>query len=174
LILIAIFSGSPLALAGAVVYIVAHGLFSAVLFLALGAVEQREETRDLVRLGGLGRRNPKLAGALMLGALAALGLPGLAGFSGEILILTGVFKAGFVWPAIVALVAIVLASAYMLRLFQDIMNGPEVPDLPERRDLTWAEGFAIAPLVAGFVVLGLNPGIVTSIVTETTRVIGSR
>ncbi len=174
LILLAIFSGSALALAGAVVYIIAHGLFSAALFLTLGAVEQREETRDLARLGGLGARNPKLAGALMLGALAALGLPGLAGFSGEILILTGLFKAGFVWPAIVALVAVVLASAYMLRLFQGIMNGPEVPDLPERRDLTWAEGLAIAPLVIGFVLLGLNPGLVISVLTEATRVVGSR
>ncbi|MBV9408609.1 MAG: NADH-quinone oxidoreductase subunit M [Candidatus Eremiobacteraeota bacterium] len=157
LILLAIFSGSALALEGAVVYIVAHGLFSAALFLVFGAVEQREETRDLTRLGGLGRRNPKLAGGLMLGALAALGLPGLAGFSGEILILSGLFKAGFVWPALIALVAIVLASAYMLRLFQDTMNGPEVPDLPERRDMTWIEGLAVAPLVAAFVFLGVDP-----------------
>jgi NADH-quinone oxidoreductase subunit M len=153
---------------------VAHGLFSAVLFLVLGGVEQREETRDLTRLGGLGARNPKLAGALTLGALAALGLPGLAGFSGEIMILTGVYGAGFVWPAIVALVAIVLAAAYMLRLLQDSMNGPEVPDLPERRDLTWTEGIALAPLVAGFVLLGVNPGIVTSVLTEVTHVVGSR
>ncbi|HEX3550098.1 MAG TPA: NADH-quinone oxidoreductase subunit M [Candidatus Elarobacter sp.] len=158
LILIAIFSGSTLAVQGAAVYIVAHGLFSAALFLTLGAVEAREETRDLARLGGLGARNPKLAGALMLGALAALGLPGLAGFSGEILILTGLYKAGLLWPVLVTLLAIVLASAYMLRLFQGIMNGPEVPDLPERRDLTWLEGLAIAPLVAAFVLLGLNPG----------------
>jgi len=143
----------------------------------LRAVEQREETRDLLRLGGLGARNPKLAGALMLGALAALGLPGLAGFTGEILILTGIFKAGFTWPAIVTLVAIVLASAYMLRLYQGIMNGPEVPDLPERRDMTWAEGLAIAPLVVAFVVLGVHPGPLLSTLhpaAETTRVVGSR
>ena len=163
LILIALFSHSVLAIAGAVVYMVAHGLFSAVLFLVLGGVEQREETRDLARLGGLGARNPKLAGALTLAALAALGLPGLAGFSGEIIILTAVFKAGFVWPALVALVAIVLASAYMLRLLQDSMNGPDVPDLPERRDLTWTEGIAIAPLVAGFVLLGVQPGIIAKL-----------
>ena len=166
-------------------YIVAHGLFSAALFLVLGAVEQREETRDVARLGGLGARNPKLAGALTLGALAALGLPGLAGFTGEILILTGVFKAGFVWPALVALVAIVLASAYMLRLLQTIMNGPEVPDLPERRDLTWTEALAVAPLVAALVLLGLNPGRVVNLaanaahataaaVSEDSRVVGSR
>ncbi|HEY6234061.1 MAG TPA: NADH-quinone oxidoreductase subunit M [Candidatus Elarobacter sp.] len=194
LILLAVFSGSVLAIQGAVVYMVAHGLFSATLFLVLGGVEQREETRDVARLGGLGARNPKLAGALMLAALAALGLPGLAGFSGEILILTGVFHAGFVWPAIVALVAIVLASAYMLRLFQTIMNGPELPDLPERRDLTWTEALAVAPLVAGFVLLGVNPGPVVAVAeraahsavpgavtfshapnaTEDSRVVGSR
>ncbi|HZX67493.1 MAG TPA: hypothetical protein VFE70_01360, partial [Candidatus Elarobacter sp.] len=87
--------------------------------------------------------------------------------------------AGYVWPAIVALVAIVLASAYMLRLFQGIMNGPQLPDLPERRDMTWLEGLAIAPLVAGFLLLGLSPGPVLTyhtIVTaaENTRVVGSR
>ena len=59
--------------------------------------------------------------------------------------------------------AIVLASAYMLRLFQTIMNGPEVPDLPERRDLTWTEALAVAPLVAGFVLLGVNPGPVVTV-----------
>jgi NADH-quinone oxidoreductase subunit M len=169
LILLAVFSGSTLAFLGAVVYIVAHGLFSAALFLTLGAVESREETRDLARLGGLGARNPKLAGALMLGALAALGLPGLAGFSGEILILTGLYKGGFVWESIVALVAIVLAAAYMLRLFQDIMNGPEVPDLPERRDLTWTEGLALAPLIAAFVYLGIYPTPVVSLAADAAR-----
>jgi NADH-quinone oxidoreductase subunit M len=162
LILLAVFSGSSLAFIGALVYMIAHGLFSAALFLALGAVEQREETRDLTRLGGLGARNPRLAGALMLGALAALGLPGLAGFAGEILILTGLFKAGWILAAVLALIPVILASAYMLRLFQGIMNGPEVPDLPERRDLTWLEGLAIAPLVAAFVWLGVNPGVLTS------------
>jgi hypothetical protein len=57
------------------------------------------------------------------------------------------------------------------------MNGPEVPDLPERRDMTWVEGLALAPLVAGFVWLGVNPGAVialASIVSEGTRAAGAR
>lgn len=162
LIVLAIFSGNAIALEGALVYIIAHGLFSAALFLILGYVEQREETRSLVRLGGLGKINPKLAGAFTIAALGALGLPGLAGFVGELVILTGVFRSGYFWPALIALVPIIIASAYMLRLLQDIINGPEVKDLPERRDLTWIEGLAVAPLLAALVILGIYPHAITS------------
>ncbi len=157
LIVLAVASGNHIALQGAVVYIVAHGLFSAALFLLLGYVEEREDTRSLLRLGGLGWKNPRLAGALCIAALAALGLPGLAGFAGELLVLIGVYQAGYVWAVIVALVAIVLASAYMLRLYQILMNGPPVADVPVRPDLTWLEGLAIAPLVAALLIVGVYP-----------------
>ena len=157
LIVLAIFSFSHIAIAGALVYIIAHGLFSAALFLILGYVEEREGTRSLVRLGGIGVANPRLAGALCVAALAALGLPGLAGFVGEIVILTGVYQTGMLWPVVLALIPIVLAAAYMLRLFQGIANGPVPDDLPVRRDLTWIEGLAVAPLLIALVALGVDP-----------------
>jgi NADH-quinone oxidoreductase subunit M len=172
LIILAIFSFNSIALAGAVVYIIAHGLFSAALFLILGWVEAREGTRSLARLGGLGAHNPRLAGALVIAALAALGLPGLCGFAGELLILTGLYKAGDVWPAVVALIPIVLAAAYMLRLFQGTMNGPEVPDLPTRSDLSWLEGLALAPLVAAIVLLGVDAGPLARVEPQLTHVVG--
>jgi NADH-quinone oxidoreductase subunit M len=161
LIIVAIASYNQIALQGAVVYMIAHGLFSAALFLIIGYVEEREETRSLARLGGLGAQNPRLAGALCIAALAALGLPGLAGFVGEIVILTGVFQAGWLWAALLALVPIVLAAAYMLRLFQGIMNGPQVADLPVRADLSWIEGLALAPLVLALVYVGVDPHALT-------------
>jgi len=162
LIVLAIFSFNPLALRGALIYIIAHGLFSAALFLIIGYVEEREETRSLLRLGGLGRENPRLAGAFCIAALAALGLPGLAGFAGELVILTGLYQSGNIWPAIFALIPILVAAAYMLRLFQGIANGPEIADLPVRRDLTLLEGLALVPLVAAIVVLGVNPHMLTT------------
>ena len=162
LIVIAIASFNVVALQGALIYMIGHGLFSAALFLVLGYVEEREETRSLTRLGGLGAQNPRLAGALCIAALAALGLPGLAGFAGEIVILTGVYQGGWMWGVIVALVAIVLASAYMLRLYQGIMNGPQVADLPVRPDLSWIEGIAVAPLVVALVLIGVNPHALTT------------
>jgi NADH-quinone oxidoreductase subunit M len=172
LILIAIFSFNPIALAGAAVYIIAHGLFSAAGFLTLGYVEEREETRSLAHLGGLAFDNPRLSGALMITALAALGLPGLAGFAGEILILTGVYVAGYWWAALIALIPIVIAAGYMLRLFQTIMHGPKRADLPERADLTWNEGFALAPLVAGLALLGINPHAVAAFADGVNAIVG--
>ncbi|HEY5348365.1 MAG TPA: NADH-quinone oxidoreductase subunit M, partial [Candidatus Lustribacter sp.] len=169
LILIAIFSFNPIALAGAAVYIIAHGLFSASTFLALGYVEEREETRSLAHLGGLATDNPRLGGALLITSLATLGLPGLAGFAGELLILTGVYAAGYWWAAMIALIPIVIAAGYMLRLFQTIMHGPKRADLPERRDLTWIEGFALAPLVLGLLLLGINPHAVASAALNSTN-----
>ncbi len=163
LILLAAFSFNPIAIRGAIVYAVAHGLFNAALFITLGYVERREETRDITRLGGIGGENPRLSGALMLAALAALGLPGLAGFTGEVIILTGLFQAGLIAQAFIALIPIVLAAGYMLRLFQQIMHGPKNFDLPRRGDLGWIEGLAIAPLVLAFLVLGVDPHPVTSL-----------
>jgi len=163
LILVAVFAfgragvSDSIAIGGAVVYIIAHGLFSAALFIVLGQVEEREETRSLDRLGGLGTRKPRLAGAFTLVALAALGLPGLAGFAGEILIVTGVYQAGYVWTAVIVLIPIVIASAYMLRLLQGMMNGPERHDLPQRPDLSFVEGLALAPLILAIVLLGVDP-----------------
>jgi NADH-quinone oxidoreductase subunit M len=158
LIVLAIFSFNAVALAGAVVYIIAHGLFSAALFLVLGGVERREETRSLVRLGGLGTRSPRLAGALTIAALAALGLPGLCGFAGELLIVTGLYKAGFALQAAIALIPIVLSAGYMLRLLQGVMHGPGVQDAPPCVDLAWSEGLALAPLVVAIVLLGVDAG----------------
>ncbi|MHB8230205.1 MAG: complex I subunit 4 family protein [Vulcanimicrobiaceae bacterium] len=169
LILIAIFSFNAIALQGALVYIIAHGLFSAALFLVIGYVEEREESRSLARRGGGGKANPRLAGAFTIAALAALGLPGLAGFAGEIVILTGVVQAGNIWPALVALVAIVVAAAYMLRLLQGAINGPQVADLPVRRDLTLLEGLAMAPLLAALVAIGVNPHLLTSALAMVTK-----
>jgi NADH-quinone oxidoreductase subunit M len=170
LILLAIFSANPIAIGGAAVYIIAHGLFSAGLFLTIGQIEDREETRLISRLGGLGSRNPKLAGALTVVVLAALGLPGLCGFAGEILILTGLYQAGAMFATIIALVPIVFAAAYMLRLFQGFMHGPERADIPQRSDMRPLEFLALAPLVLAMVLLGVYPAPVVNVPASTSLI----
>ena len=55
------------------------------------------------------------------------------------------------------------------------MNGPEHLDLPQRQDLSWIEGLAMAPLVAAVVWIGVAPGtLIASLISEGTRVVGAR
>jgi NADH-quinone oxidoreductase subunit M len=82
-----------------------------------------------------------------------------------------VYAAGFWWVALIALIPIVIAAGYMLRLFQTIMHGPKRADLPERRDLTWNEGLALVPLVLGLLLLGINPHAVASAVQTGVNVV---
>src|SRR3954470_10191810 len=67
----------------AVFGMVAHGLITGMLFFLAGSVQERYETRELNRLGGLLTQAPKLGWLLGFSAMASLGLPGLAGFWGE-------------------------------------------------------------------------------------------
>ena len=157
LMLAGIFVFNDYALRGVVVYMSAHGFFSAALFLVIGYVETREETRLLSRIGGLARGSPILAGAMALAALAALGLPGLGGFTGELFILAGIYQAGYGWLAALALIGIIAAAAYMLRVYQGFMHGPEEADLPQRPDLRPTEVVALAPLVLALLLLGVYP-----------------
>jgi NADH-quinone oxidoreductase subunit M len=157
-VLLALFAFDITSVGASIVMIVSHGLISAVLFLMLGFIEERSGTCDLDAFGGLAARAPRLQALMLIGAMALLGLPGLSGFAGEFLILIGSWQTQPVISAI-SLIAIVLASAYALRLFQGAMHGPErVPDARPYGDLRPREFWLVTPLLAAIIFLGVWPG----------------
>lgn len=158
LVWLALFAFDMTSVPAGILMIVSHGLIAAALFLLLGFIEERTGTRDLARFGGLAWQAPRLAVFLLIAAMAALGLPGLSGFAGEFLILIGSWQTQPVFTAL-ALVAIVLASVYMLKLFQGTMHGPQRlgQAAPSVRDLRPRELALVAPLLAGIVFLGVWP-----------------
>lgn len=145
-----------LALTGATVEMVAHGLITGALFLITGSVWQRAETYELSRFGGLARRAPALTGAMILAAFASLGLPGLAGFVAEFQIFVGTFG---VYPvaAAVGLLGIIITAALFLLILQEMFLG----DLPDRwsdwTDLSRIEVVALAGLLFFVVLIGVAP-----------------
>ncbi|MBX6377404.1 MAG: NADH-quinone oxidoreductase subunit M [Clostridia bacterium] len=155
LVALGVFSLQPQGAVGATLQMVNHGLFAAALFLLVGMVEERCGSRDLDVLGGLARRAPVLATLLIIAGMAALGLPGLNGFAGELLTLAGVYAAR-PWWAILALPGLVLAALYTLRLVQGMLHGPAAPP-PRLRDLNGRELAAVLPLVLAMIALGLRP-----------------
>ncbi len=81
-----------LGFAGALLHVLNHSLFKGLLFLAAGSVVHATGTRDLERMGGLGRLMPKTAAAFLVGAWAICGLPPLNGFVSEWLIYLAAFR----------------------------------------------------------------------------------
>ncbi len=121
-ILLGVFAWNDLALEGAVVIMVAHGLSTGGLFILVGDLHRRLGTRDLNRMGGLWTLAPKMSRVGLVLALASLGLPGLINFVGEFLVLVGVYKA-HQGLAMVAAVGLILALVYSLWMIQRIFTG---------------------------------------------------
>jgi NADH-quinone oxidoreductase subunit M len=162
-VVLAIAVGTPLALTAAMLGMVAHGVTAALLFLLVGTLYERTHTRDMERLGGLLRTLPMWGTAFVFACLASLGLPGLAGFPGELTTALEAFKS-YGWWMIVVVIGVVLAGAYNLRAVRKVAQGPVGEGWEALPDLAPSEVAATAMLAASVLVLGLAPGIVASVV----------
>jgi len=142
---------------GSVVYMVAHGLSTAALFLTAGYLMSRNRgSSNINEYGGVNKAAPVLAGFFALAAMSSLALPGLISFIGEFLVLIGAFER-YMWVGALATLGIVITAAYVLRVYQKTMTGPLKPDLAGIKDLTGREITALAPIAAIVIVLGFFP-----------------
>ena len=142
---------------GSVVYMVAHGLSTALLFLVGGYLMSRYRgSSNIDDFGGVNKAAPVLAGFFTVAALSSLALPGLISFIGEFLVLIGSFER-YMWVGAIATLGIVITAAYVLRVYQKTMTGPLKPELVGIKDLTGREITAMAPIVAMVIFLGFFP-----------------
>jgi NADH-quinone oxidoreductase subunit M len=118
-----IFAFTAEAQAGAVLYMVNHGITTGMLFLVLGMVIARGGSRAIADYGGVGTLAPLLAGMFLLAGLASLALPGTNSFVSEFLVLIGSFPSRPVFT-IIATSGIILAALYVLWVYQRMMTGP--------------------------------------------------
>jgi NADH-quinone oxidoreductase subunit M len=104
------------------------------------------------------RSAPLLAAVFTLVMFASIGVPGLNGFVGEFLILTGTFITHR-WWAVVAVVGVILSAVYMLWGYQQVFHGRTelVAGEGGLAELTWREGLVMAPLAVLIVFLGVYP-----------------
>jgi NADH-quinone oxidoreductase subunit M len=148
---------------------VAHGLITGMLFFIAGSVQERYDTREISRLGGLLVQAPRLGWILGFCAMASLGLPGLAGFWGEFPALlsaynpaVGISELTFRVYMVVGAVGTVLAAGYLLWMFQRVAFGTVKAEFEGAHvhDVHWPEWFAWTPLLIGIVVLGIYPNLI--------------
>ena len=162
-ILLGAASGNAVGLNGAVFQQVSHGLYSALLFILVGVIAARTGTRRISELGGLASRMPWAGGLLALGALAAMGLPGLAVFISEFLSIMGGYEA-FPVQGVLAALGIILSAMYLLYMLARVIFGPiERPAYEGISDAGPVEMAAIVPLAALLLVLGIFPALLISV-----------
>ena len=152
-----------IALTGATVEMVAHGLITGALFLISGSLFARTKTYEMDEYGGLAGRARALTGLTVLAAFASLGLPALAGFVAEFQIFVGAVA---VYPvlAVVGLVGIVITAALFLRMLQKLFLGPLPIRWTDFRELGRVEILALGALLAVVVVIGVIPAWLLNVV----------
>jgi len=163
-VLLGIYALNGMALQGAVMQMLAHGFSTAALFIVVGMLYARWHTRDLRELGGLWTLLPRLSGFTMLFALASLGLPGLANFVAEFLILAGAFQRTWPLTAIAAL-GVVGAALYGLLLVQRSLWGEAKPPAGQT-DCSRREWLVLGALALALFWFGLHPQPVLELVRE--------
>ncbi|MFG3248187.1 NuoM family protein [Streptomyces sp. NPDC048187] len=168
-VLLGVATMTPTGVNGALFANIAHGLITGLLFFVVGALKDRTGTTDLDTLAeesghALYGKAPHLGGLLAFAAVASLGLPGLAGFWGEMLALFGAFdphddlsRPAFLTFMAIAAFGTLLTAAYMLIVVRRVCMGPVPQGAPRLADVRTYEFAAWTPLVALTVVAGLWP-----------------
>jgi NADH-quinone oxidoreductase subunit M len=163
-VLLGMFALNQQGMQGAVLQMINHGLSTGGLFLMVGMIYERRHTREMKEFGGLWKVLPIFSAFFLIITLSSAGLPGLNGFVGEFLILLGAFAEPAHRVATgIAATGVILGAAYLLWMFQKMMQGPLTNPANEHlRDLTPREITVLVPLVAMMFVIGLFPNLFLS------------
>ncbi len=162
-----IFIFQPQGMQGAILQMVNHGIITGALFLCVGVLYERTHDRSIARMGGLAASTPVYAAIFGFFMLASLGLPGMAGFVGEFLVLLGTFDHSPI-AAAVASVVVILAAGYLMWMYQRVVFG-ELSDFLKGvghhlTDMDRRELVTLTPLVGLTLVLGVAPALVLDLI----------
>jgi multicomponent Na+:H+ antiporter subunit D len=186
LLLIGVALLTPLGLAGAVVYVVGHGLTKAALFVAVGVLLHRLGTVDEDDLRRRGRGLPVVGAVFALGGLALAGVFPFGTAIGKETMVHAAFQAGHGWVVAVFVVTAVLTGGAVLRAGGRIFLGwgrKEEEETPaeqeaklEMRETRGARGrtpvtmtVVMIALLAGGLAAGVLPGVVPAVESSAER-----
>jgi len=138
-------------------HLMSHSVFKALLFLGAGAVIHSAGTRDMRRMGGLGKQLPAVRAVFVIGALALAGLPILNGFWSKELVLEVGMEGGPAWMYAIMLIVAGMTALYTFRMVYMVFYGPQKA---QRRlhDAGTAMRAALYPLALGTLTTWLLAG----------------
>src|SRR4030095_6423840 len=142
---------------GGVLQMVNHGLSTGALFILVGLIYDRTNTREISQYGGIWGTVPIWSAFFLVVTLSSIGLPGLNGFVGEFLVLSGAFRAHPVAGAVGTL-GVILGAVFMLTMYQRVAFGPITREANRvLRDLDAREILVASSMVLFIVWIGIYP-----------------
>ena len=148
---------TPLGIAAGLLHCLNHGLFKGGLFLCAGAIQQATGTRDMDRMGGLGRYMPATFTLWLIGAGAIAGVPLLSGFVSKWLIYNAALEAGHIIPALISWFVSVITVFYFLKATSGVFLGDVSPDTAKSQEAPKTMLIGAAILGTGSILLGIAP-----------------
>jgi NAD(P)H-quinone oxidoreductase subunit 4 len=162
-ILLAAAANTPLSFSAAMIQMVSHGLISAALFLLVGVVYQKTQTRDINVLQGLLSPEcgmPVIGSLMVVGVMASAGIPGMVGFIAEFL----TFRSSFpVFPVqtLLCMIGTALTAVYYLLMVNKAFFGRLSAPVQNLEPVTWRDRYPAMILTVAIVLFGFQPGWIT-------------
>jgi NADH-quinone oxidoreductase subunit M len=150
-------------ISGAVLNLFTHGLISPMLFLIVGVIYDRAHHREIEGFGGIAKVVPEYTAVMGLAFFASLGLPGLAGFVSEFLVLNGSFM-NLPWHTMLCAMSVIITAAYYLWTIQRMFLGNLNPKYSHLPDLNWRERATLYPLAALTLLFGFYPNVMLTLI----------
>ena len=146
-----------LALTGAMIQMISHGLISAALFLCVGVMYDRLHTRLISGYRGVVNSMPKFATLMVFFVLANAAVPGTSGFVGEFTIILASFRINL-WIAFFAAITLIIGASYSLWLIKRVIFGKPLNErISGMQEMTVIEALPLVTLAFLVLTLGLWP-----------------
>ena len=146
-----------IAISGAMIQMISHGLISGALFLCIGVMYDRIHSREINDYGGVALSMPRFAGLMVFFALSNAALPGTSGFVGEVLVILASLKVNF-WIALLSSTTLVIGAAYTLWMIKRVIFGPITNEkINNVRDTTAVEFIPLIILAFMVLAMGVYP-----------------
>ena len=161
---------NAITLSGSLLQVINHGISTSALFILVGILNERIDSREFKDFGGLWKQMPVFGAFFLFFSMAALGLPGLNNFVGEILILIGTYRVHPVFAA-VGFAGLLFGVIYVLRMVQDALFGDLRGEVSLLRDVNTREVLILGTLALCVLFLGIYPKPVLSLFEEPVKLL---
>lgn len=143
-------SGNLLGIQGAIFQMFTHALAVGSLFMLSGYIQHQAGTREIPLLKGLGTTMPRTAAVLVLGSVAAMGLPPFSSFLAEFMVITAGISAS-AFTAISILVPVITAGYFLWMIKRTVLSPAEGSQ--DHHDMGWSDVAAFAVYLIPLVLL---------------------